>query len=252
MNLDGASALVTGGASGLGRGTAERLVADGAAVVIADLPSSDGAATAEKLGAVFAPTDVTSSEDVAAAVAAAVELGPLRAVVNCAGVPDATKVVGRDGLAADLAVFTRVVNINLVGTYNVIRLAAEKMITNEPVDGDRGVFVCTSSVAAFDGQIGQAAYTSSKAGVAGMTLPLAREFAKHAIRVVSIAPGMFGTPILDKLPEAAIQRLSASIPHPARPGDPAEFADLVSFIVRNPIINGETIRLDGAVRMEYR
>ncbi|HTK63221.1 MAG TPA: SDR family NAD(P)-dependent oxidoreductase [Pseudonocardia sp.] len=252
MNVSGSSALVTGGASGLGRGTAERLIADGASVVIADLPGSKGEAVAGEIGAVFAPTDVTSADDVAAAVAAAVELGPLRAVVNCAGVVDATKVIGRDGKAADLDRFARIVSINLVGTFNVIRLAAESMVTNEPVDGDRGVVVCTSSVAAFDGQIGQAAYTSSKAGVAGMTLPLAREFAKHAIRVVSIAPGMFGTAMLGDLPEAAVQRLSASIPHPARPGDPSEFADCVAFIIRNPIINGETIRLDGAVRMEYR
>lgn len=252
MNVSGSSALVTGGASGLGRGTAERLIADGASVVIADLPGSKGEAVAGEIGAVFAPTDVTSTDDVSAAVAAAVELGPLRAVVNCAGVVDATKVIGRDGKAADLDRFARIVSINLVGTFNVIRLAAESMVTNEPVDGDRGVVVCTSSVAAFDGQIGQAAYTSSKAGVAGMTLPLAREFAKHAIRVVSIAPGMFGTAMIGELPEAAIQRLAASIPHPARPGDPSEFADCVAFIIRNPIINGETIRLDGAVRMEYR
>jgi NAD(P)-dependent dehydrogenase (short-subunit alcohol dehydrogenase family) len=252
MRITGASAVVTGGASGLGRGTVERLLADGASVVIADLPGSEGAAVAERLGAVFAPTDVTSEHDVRAAVAAAVELGPLRAVVNCAGVVDATKVIGRDGKAADLATFSRVVNINLVGTYNVIRLAAESMVANEPVDGDRGVVVCTSSVAAFDGQIGQPAYTSSKAGVAGMTLPLAREFAQHAIRVVTIAPGMFGTAMIGEIPEAAIQRLAASIPHPARPGDPAEFADCVAFIVRNGMINGETIRLDGAVRMGYR
>jgi NAD(P)-dependent dehydrogenase (short-subunit alcohol dehydrogenase family) len=236
----------------LGRGTVERLLADGARVVIADLPGSEGAAVADKLGAVFAPTDVTSEDDVRASVATAVDLGPLRAVVNCAGVVDATKVIGRDGKAADLGRFARIVSINLVGTYNVIRLAAEAMVTNDPVDGDRGVVVCTSSVAAFDGQIGQAAYTSSKAGVAGMTLPLAREFAKHAIRVVSIAPGMFGTAMLGDLPEAAVARLSASIPHPARPGDPSEFADCVAFIIGNSIINGETIRLDGAVRMEYR
>jgi NAD(P)-dependent dehydrogenase (short-subunit alcohol dehydrogenase family) len=252
VRVTDSSALVTGGASGLGRATAERLIAEGAQVVICDLAGSDGPAVAEKIGAVFAPTDVISEEDVRAAVAAAVELGPLRTVVNCAGIPDATKVIGRDGKAGDLARFTQIVNVNLIGTFNVIRLAAEAMVTNEPVDGDRGVVVCTSSVAAFDGQIGQAAYTSSKAGVAGMTLPLAREFAAHAIRIASIAPGMFGTPILDKLPEPAIRRLSESIPHPSRPGDPAEFADCVAFIVRNGMVNGETIRLDGAVRMTYR
>jgi len=252
VNLDGASALVTGGASGLGLGTARRLVADGARVVICDLSGSDGKAVAAEIGATFVPTDVTSSDDVTTAVETAADLGPLRVVVNCAGIVDATKVIGRDGKAADLAIFSRIVNVNLVGTYNVIRLAAERMVTNEPVDGDRGVVVCTSSVAAFDGQIGQPAYTSSKAGVAGMTLPLAREFARHAIRVVTIAPGMFGTNMLGDLPEAAIQRLAASIPHPSRPGDPAEFADCVAFIIRNGMINGETIRLDGAVRMEYR
>ncbi len=252
MRVTDSVALVTGGASGLGRATAVRLFADGAKVVVCDLASSDGEAVAKEIGALFAPTDVTSEVDVSAAVAAATELGTLRTVVNCAGVPDATKVISRDGRAADLERFTRNINVNLVGTYNVVRLAAEVMVGNEPVDGDRGVMVCTSSVAAFDGQIGQAAYTASKAAVAAMMLPIAREFAAHAIRVVAIAPGMFETPILAKLPAPAIKALSESIPHPSRAGRPEEFADCVSFIVRNSMVNGETIRLDGAVRMAFR
>jgi NAD(P)-dependent dehydrogenase (short-subunit alcohol dehydrogenase family) len=249
VRLTGSVGLVTGGASGLGRATAERLVGDGAQVVICDLPGSDGAVVAEKLGAVFAPTDVTSEADVRTAVAAATELGPLRVVVNCAGVPDATKVLDRSGAASALDRFSRTLSVNLIGTFNVIRLAAEAMIGNEPVDGDRGVVVCTSSVAAFDGQIGQAAYTASKAGIAGMTLPIAREFAAHAVRVVSIAPGMFETPLLLGLPEAAQRSLAHQVPHPSRMGHPAEFADCVAFVVGNPMINGETIRLDGAIRM---
>lgn len=249
MRIADASALVTGGASGLGRATAERLVDEGAHVVIADLSRSDGEAVAQKIGAVFAPTDVTSEADVRAAVAAATELGPLRAVVNCAGIPEAVKVLDRSGHATDLERFTRTVAVNLSGTYNVIRLAAEAMIGNEPVDGDRGAVVCTSSVAAFDGSIGQAAYTASKAGIAGMTLPVAREFAQHAIRVVSIAPGMFETPLFLGLPVAAQRSLAEQVPHPSRMGRPSEFADCVAFVIGNAMINGETLRLDGAIRM---
>ena len=252
MHPEGCSALVTGGASGLGLATARRLIDEGARVVICDLPRSDGAETARRIGAVFAPADVTEEADVRAAVRAATELGPLRIVVNCAGVPDATKVLGRDGTATPLAGFTRTVTVNLIGTFNVIRLAAEPMARNEPADGDRGVIVCTSSVAATDGQVGQAAYTAAKAGVAGMTLPIAREFAQHAIRVVTVAPGMFETPLLLGLPEAAQRSLARQVPHPSRMGDPAEFADCVAFIVRNPMVNGETIRLDGAIRMAPR
>lgn len=252
MRLTDSVALVTGGASGLGRATAERLLDDGAQVVICDLPTSDGAAVAEKIGAVFAPTDITSESDVRAAVGAASELGPLRTVVNCAGIPEAVKVLDCSGRATALDRFTRTVTVNLVGTYNVIRLAAEAIVRNEPVDGDRGVVVCTSSVAAYDGSVGQPAYSASKAGIAGMTLPIARELAEHAIRVVSIAPGMFETPLFLGLPAKAQQSLATQVPHPSRMGHPAEFADCVAFIVGNPMINGEVIRLDGAIRMAPR
>jgi NAD(P)-dependent dehydrogenase (short-subunit alcohol dehydrogenase family) len=252
VRLTGSVALVTGGASGLGRATAERLIDEGAQVVVADLPTSDGEAVAGRLGAVFAPTDVTSSDDVRAAVAAATELGPLRTVVSCAGIPEAVKVLDRSGRATPLDRFTRTVTVNLVGTYNVIRLAAEAIARNEPVDGDRGVIVCTSSIAAFDGSVGQPAYSASKAGIAGMTLPIARELAEHAIRVVSIAPGMFETPLFLGLPENARRSLAAQVPHPSRMGHPAEFADCVAFVARNPMINGEVVRLDGAIRMAPR
>lgn len=252
MNIAGSSALVTGGASGLGKATAERLVAEGAHVVICDLPSSDGELVASELGVVFHPADVTREEQVRTAVAAAIGLGPLRAVVACAGVPEALKVLDRDGYATPLDRFVRTVSVNLVGTYNVVRLAVEAMARNDLDDGDRGVVVCTSSVAAFDGSVGQPAYAASKAGVAGMTLPMARELAEHAIRVVSVAPGMFETPLFLGLPEKAQQSLAAQVPHPTRMGRPDEFADCVAFVVHNPMVNGETIRLDGAVRMAPR
>jgi NAD(P)-dependent dehydrogenase (short-subunit alcohol dehydrogenase family) len=252
VNVEGAVALVTGGASGLGRATAERLRADGAQVVVCDLPSSDGAVVAEKLDAVFAPADVTSESQVRNAVAAAAGLGPLRIVVNCAGIPEAIKVLDRAGKASPLDRFTRTVAVNLTGTYNVLRLAAEVMTGNELDDGDRGVIVSTSSVAAFDGSVGQAAYSASKAAIAGMTLPIARELADHAIRVVAIAPGMFETPLFLGLPEAAQRSLADQVPHPRRMGRPPEFADCVAFIVGNAMVNGETIRLDGAIRMAPR
>jgi NAD(P)-dependent dehydrogenase (short-subunit alcohol dehydrogenase family) len=249
VRVEGDVVLVTGGASGLGRASAERLIAEGARAVIVDLPSSAGETVAKEIGAVFCPADVTSGEQVAEAVATALELGTLRAAVHCAGVADATKVLNRAGEPASLERFTRSVSINLIGTFNVIRLAAEAMARNEPRDGDRGVLICTSSVAAYDGQIGQAAYSAGKAGVAGMTLPVARELAEHAIRVVSIAPGMFETPLLLGLPEAAQRSLAQQVPHPKRMGRPSEFGDCVAFIIGNPVINGETIRLDGAIRM---
>ena len=246
-------ALVAGGASGLGLATAERLVADGASVVLLDLPGSPGEDVAGKLGdrARFAPGDVTSEESVTAAVAAAGELGRLRVVVNCAGVATAAKVLGRQGVAA-LADFRRVVEINLVGTFNVVRLAVAAMAAHDPVDGERGVVVNTASVAAFDGQVGQAAYASSKAGVAGMTLPLARDLASLQIRVMAIAPGIFETPMLAGLPEKARVSLGEQVPHPSRLGRPSEYADLVAAIIANPMLNGETIRLDGAIRMAPR
>ncbi|MCW2777824.1 MAG: 3-hydroxy-2-methylbutyryl-CoA dehydrogenase [Frankiales bacterium] len=251
MQLADTVALVTGGASGLGLATATALSEAGAAVVLADLPSSDGQAAADRLGGVFAPTDVTDEESVRAAVAAATALGPLRVTVSCAGVGTPGRVLGRSG-PLPLDAFARVVTVNLVGTFNVLRLAAEAMAQTDPVGGERGVVVNTASVAAFDGQVGQAAYAASKGGVASMTLPLARDLAGVLVRVVTIAPGLFDTPMLQGLPEAARQSLGAQVPHPSRLGDPAEYAALVRHVVENPMLNGEVIRLDGAIRMAPR
>jgi NAD(P)-dependent dehydrogenase (short-subunit alcohol dehydrogenase family) len=253
MELKGGVALVTGGASGLGLASAERLAAGGARVVVVDLPGGDGDRAAEQLGegAVFAPADVTDEAAVTAALDAADRLGPLRVVVSCAGIGTPGKVLGREGVLP-LATFERVVRVNLVGTFNVLRLAAERIARTEPIGEERGVIVCTASVAAFDGQIGQAAYSASKAGVAGMTLPIARELASSWIRVVSIAPGLFDTPMLAGLPQEARDSLGRQVPHPARLGRPEEFAQLVEHIVANPMLNGETIRLDGAIRMTPR
>ena len=256
MELSGAAALVTGGASGLGRATAERLAAGGAAVTIVDLPSSDGEAVAGGLGqgASFAPADVTDPDAVQAAVAQAAGSRPLRVVVNCAGIGPPARVLGRDGTPLALEQFTKVVAVNLIGTFNVIRLAAAAMAQAEPVgDGEeRGVIVSTASVAAYEGQIGQAAYSASKGGIVGMTLPIARELAGRLIRVVTIAPGLFETPLLASLPEDARRSLGEQVPHPRRLGRPAEYAALVEHIVANPMLNGEVIRLDGAIRMAPR
>ncbi|WP_349897562.1 SDR family NAD(P)-dependent oxidoreductase [Parafrigoribacterium soli] len=251
MDITGTVALVTGGASGLGFATATALRAAGAEVLIVDLPSSDGTAQADRIGAAFVPADVADAAQVQAAVDIAAGLGPLRIVVCCAGIATPGKAVGRSG-PLPLEDFERVIRVNLLGTFNVIRLAAAAMQATEPVGEERGAIVTTASVAAFDGQVGQPAYSASKAGVAGMTLPLAREFASSRIRVMTIAPGIFQTPMMAGLPQAAQDSLGAQVPHPSRLGKPEEYAALVQHIVRNPMLNGETIRLDGAIRMAPR
>ena len=247
MNITDTVAIVTGGASGLGLATSRTLAAAGAQVVILDLTApADPVA-----GATFVTADVTSEADVAAAVAVATGLGTLRILVNCAGIAPANRVVGRDGPIA-LELFERAIRINLIGTFNVLRLAAAAMQQNEPIDGERGVIVNTASVAAFDGQIGQAAYSASKGAVAAMTLPIAREFASNLIRVMTIAPGVFETPMMAAMSEETKLSLGSQVPHPARLGRPAEYASLVKHIVENPYLNGETIRLDGSIRMTPR
>ncbi len=251
MNIEGSAAIVTGGASGLGLATAKRLAAAGAHVTIVDLPSAPGADQAEAIGGTFAPADVTDEAQVGAALDAAAEHGPIRIAVNCAGVGTAGRVIGKNGVLP-LEQFSRVINVNLIGTFNVIRLAAERIMATEPVDGERGVIVNTASVAAFEGQIGQAAYSASKGGVVGMTLPIARDLADKLIRVVTIAPGLFLTPMLQGLPQEAQDSLGQQVPHPSRLGDPGEYAALVEHIVNNPMLNGEVIRLDGAIRMAPR
>ena len=250
MDITGASALVTGGASGLGLATARRLASAGAHVTIVDLPSSPGAAIADEFAGTFAPADVTYVDQVTGAVARAAERGPLRVVVNCAGIAPPAKVLDRDLKPTPLADFERLVRINLVGTYNVIAQSAAVMAAGDPTEGgDRGVIVNTASVAAFDGQIGQPAYSASKGGVHAMTLPIARELARHGIRVVTIAPGIMETPMLKGLPQAAQDSLGQQVPFPSRLGAPDEYARLVLAIVDNGYLNGETIRLDGAIRM---
>lgn len=255
MDVSGKSALVTGGASGLGLATAKRLRAQGAHVVIVDLPSSNGKAIVEELGtgATFVLADVTDEDQVKAAVDTAVARGPFAVAVNCAGIGSAVRVVGKDGSPFPLDGFRKIIEVNLIGTFNVIRLAAAAMIADTAVETEeRGVIVNTASVAAFEGQIGQAAYSASKGGVVGMTLPIARDLAQHRIRVVTIAPGLFLTPLFQTLPEHAIASLGAQVPHPSRLGDPDEYANLVAHIVDNIMINGEVIRLDGAIRMASR
>jgi NAD(P)-dependent dehydrogenase (short-subunit alcohol dehydrogenase family) len=249
MQISGQGALITGGASGLGLATARRVVAAGGHVTIIDLPTSQGAAIAEELGGVFVPADVTSVDEVQAAVATAQAAAPLRIVVNCAGIAPPAKVLDREGNPAVLADFERVVRINLVGTFNVLSQASAVIAKNELIDGDRGVIVNTASVAAFDGQIGQPAYAASKGGVHAMTIPVARELARYGIRVCTIAPGIMETPMLMGLPQAAQDSLGQQVPHPSRLGRPDEYAALVQHIVENGYLNGETIRLDGAIRM---
>ena len=255
MKIDGKVALVTGGASGLGGATVKALHDAGASVVIVDLSSSNGEVVAKDLGerAAFSAADVTNEEEVKAAIQAAVDnFGGLHIVVNCAGVGFPGRVLTRDGDPTDLERFEFVVKVNLIGTFNVIRLSAAQIAKQDPDGEERGVIVNTASIAAFDGQIGQAAYAASKGGIVGMTLPIARDLSSKLIRCVSIAPGTFDTPMLAGLPEEARQKLAEGIPHPHRLGSPPEFAALVQHIVENPMLNGETIRLDGALRMPPR
>ncbi|MFD7896913.1 SDR family NAD(P)-dependent oxidoreductase [Streptomyces sp. NPDC059743] len=241
IRIEGSSAVVTGGASGLGRVTAARLVELGAKVVLLDLPTSPGAQTAKELGerAVFVAGDVRTEQDAERAVAAAVELGPLRVTVNCAGIGRAGRTVAKDGTPYSLDAFRQVVEINLIGTFNVLSRAAAAMAATEAVDGQRGVIVNTASVAAFDGQIGQCAYSASKGGIVGMTLPIARDLAASGIRVLTIAPGLFETPLLGTLPQPALDSLGAQVPFPARLGRPSAYAELVAAIVANDYLNGE-------------
>ena len=253
MRIADTVALVTGGASGLGGATVRALAERGARVVVLDRPNSDGAAVAKEFGGLFTPADVTSPNEVSAAVARAAErFGTLHVAVNCAGVGTAMRTVTREG-PMPLDLFTKVIEVNLIGTFNVIRLAAAQMAKNEPNDeGERGVLVNTASVAAFDGQIGQAGYSASKGGVVAMTLPIARDLASLGIRVMTIAPGTFDTPMLGMMPEAQREALARQIPFPSRLGRPSEFAALAVHIVENPMLNGEAIRLDGALRMPPR
>jgi NAD(P)-dependent dehydrogenase (short-subunit alcohol dehydrogenase family) len=254
MRTEGVTALVTGGASGLGRATAERLHAHGAQVVILDLPSAAGAAVAASLGgkAVSVVADVTDPDQVGQAIAEATEYGPLRILVHCAGRGAPLRLVEKGNVPGSLETFTEIVTLNVVGTFNVLRLAAASMAGNKPLDGDRGVCVLTASVAAFEGQIGQIPYAASKAGVVGMTLVAARDLASKLIRVCTIAPGTFDTPLLARRPQNILDSLAAAVPHPSRLGRPDEFAALAQHIVENQMLNGETIRLDGAMRMPPR
>jgi NAD(P)-dependent dehydrogenase (short-subunit alcohol dehydrogenase family) len=253
MQIQGLTAVVTGGGSGLGEATTRALASRGARVTILDLPSSKGSQVAKELGedVLFAAADVTSEDDVIAALDQTLErFGALHVNVNCAGIGSAGRTVGKDGTPFDLGWFRRTVEVNLVGTFNVLRLCAARMSVNAPGgEGERGVVVNTASVAAFEGQIGQCAYSASKGGVVGMTLPIARDLASVGVRVCTIAPGLFATPMLMGLPEPARDALGASVPFPRRLGKPTEYAQLACSIIENPMLNGETIRLDGAIRM---
>ncbi len=252
MDIRNASTLVTGGASGLGEATVRKLRAAGASVVIVDRDAKKGEALAGSLGegCRFVNTDVTSTEQVQAAIDAAIAMGPLRAAVCCAGVGWVQRTISKEGVPHDLDLFRKVLEINVVGTFNVLRLAAAAMARNTPgPSGERGVIVNTASVAAFDGQIGQVAYAASKAAVAGLTLPAARDLSKAGVRVLTIAPGTFDTPMLGALPEETRQALAAGIPFPSRLGDPAEFAALALHMIENAYLNAETVRIDGALRM---
>ena len=255
MDMASCAALVTGGASGLGLATVEYLANAGASVVLLDLPGSKGPAIAGRSGpgVAFHPGDVRDEDDVSEAVGRAAELGDLRILVNCAGIGEGQRLLDPDGLPSSLEAFRRVVEVNLLGTFNAMRLAAAEMLRLDPIGEERGVIVNTGSITASDGQIGQAAYSASKAGIAGMTLPVARDLAAQRIRVVTIAPGFFATPMLERRVVAeGLEALTRAIPHPSRLGTPAEYAQLVGSIIANPMLNGETIRLDGAARMPPR
>ena len=255
MDIAGKVFIVTGGASGLGEGTARMLVANGGKVVIADMQAEKGEAIARELGAgnaAFVKCDVSQEADGQAAVAKAVSMGKLMGLVNCAGIAPAEKTVGKTG-AHSLAVFSKTVTVNLVGSFNMIRLAADAMAKNEPeATGERGVMISTASVAAYDGQIGQAAYSASKGGVVGMTLPIARDLARSGIRNMTIAPGIFGTPMMFGMPQEVQDSLAASVPFPSRLGTPQDYAKLAKHIFENDMLNGEVIRLDGAIRLAPR
>jgi NAD(P)-dependent dehydrogenase (short-subunit alcohol dehydrogenase family) len=252
MDIAGKVFIVTGGASGLGEGTARMLAAAGGKVVIADLQADKGDAVAKELGGVFVRCDVSQEADGQAVVAAATAAGKLMGLVNCAGIAPAVKTVGKEG-AHPLAVFAKTVTVNLIGSFNMIRLAAEAMSRNAPEStGERGVLISTASVAAYDGQIGQAAYSASKGGIVGMTLPIARDLARNGIRNMTIAPGIFGTPMLFGMPQEVQDALAAGVPFPSRLGTPADYAKLVHQIITNEMLNGEVIRLDGAIRLAPR
>ncbi len=252
MELSGVSAIVTGGASGLGAATARRLAADGARVLVLDLQDDKGEALAAELGGAYVHADVTDADQVQAAVAAAAEMGPLRALVNCAGIGPPARTLGRDGTPHDLGHFETVLRVNLTGTFNCIRLAAAEMAKTDSVDADgsRGAIVNTASVAAFDGQIGQAAYSASKGGIVGMTLPVARDLASVGIRVNTIAPGIIDTPLLAGLPEPARESLGRQVLFPKRLGRPDEYAALAHLLLTHDYMNAETIRMDGGIRMQ--
>jgi NAD(P)-dependent dehydrogenase (short-subunit alcohol dehydrogenase family) len=249
MDIQGKVFIVTGGASGLGEGTARMLAAHGGKVVIADMQAEKGEAVAKELGGAFVKCDVSNEADGQAVVAKAVSLGTLVGLVNCAGIAPAEKTVGKNG-AHPLATFSKTIMVNLVGSFNMIRLASEAMCQNEPEPtGERGVLISTASVAAYDGQIGQAAYAASKGGVVGMTLPIARDLARNGIRNMTIAPGIFGTPMVFGMPQAVQDALAAAVPFPSRLGTPNDYAKLVKHILDNDMLNGEVIRLDGAIRL---
>jgi len=252
MRIDGKVFIVTGGASGLGEGTARTLASQGGKVVIADMQADKGEIVAREIGGLFVKCDVTQEADGLTVVAAAQELGKLMGLINCAGIAPAEKTVGKNG-PHSLATFSKAVTVNLIGSFNMIRLAADAMSKNDPEDtGERGVMISTASVAAYDGQIGQAAYSASKGGIVGMTLPIARDLARSGIRNMTIAPGIFGTPMLFGMPQEVQDALAASVPFPSRLGTPNDYAKLACHIIENDMLNGEVIRLDGAIRMAPR